>query len=275
MQVAEVPAVKPSGLNRLLRHRALAVAVVASLIGSTAVAVWAIQNALSQEPSGVVDFTKVTTIPFTGYPSTITVPDLSEPTCQAPSNDRPQPDLPPLSCRLSSGEPPPGTVPTASPAERPAPAAPQPGGATVADNQLFRYTITIPSGWYSNMRPEGGTFQLTDAVATREMVDNSHPPGGIAIVFGGRKYVDPSVTGEIVTAEKRLQHPNASFGAFPGVIWDEGPGEGAAAIIHAAFRVGDVVFEATAGVEGDGRPQEAIAADVAAVRSVLQSITPY
>ncbi|HYM14840.1 MAG TPA: hypothetical protein VEZ14_04725 [Dehalococcoidia bacterium] len=260
-------------MKAIARHRALLAA--ATVLATAAALAFAIRSATSQGGSGVVDFTKVTTVPFTGYPSTITVPDLREPTCQAPANERPAPDLPPLSCRLSSGEPPPGAIPTASPAQRPVPAAPQPAGVVVADNRLFRYTITIPSGWYSNMRPEGGTFQLTDAAATREMVDHSNPSGGIVITFGASKYVDPSVTGAFDTTEKRLQHPNASFGVVAGVIWGEGPGEGAAAIIHAAFRVGNVLFEANAGVASDGRPQEAIAADIASVRSVLQSITPY
>ncbi len=265
-----------AGRKRSVRRLGLAIAVVAGLTGSTLAATWAMRSALSQEPSGVVDFSKVTSVPFTGYPSTITMNDPGVPTCQAPANERPQADLPPLSCRISSGEPPPGLIPTASPSQRPDPAAPQPNGAAVSDNRLFRYTIVIPNGWYSNMRPEGGTFQLTDAAATRETVDSSSSlPGGILIIFSARKYVDPSITGGIVTAEKRLQDPKASFGAFAGVIWDEGPGEGAAAIIHAAFRVGDVVFEARAGVAEDGRPQEAVAADIATARFVLQSMTPY
>ena len=125
------------------------------------------------------------------------------------------------------------------------------------------------------MRAEGGTFQLTDPPATQSLVDHSDLPGGIEIGFTARKYVNPSITHEIATAEKRLQSPNFAFGQISGVIWDEGPGEGEAAIIHAAFRSGDVVFEESAGVHAGGRSQALIDADIAIVRSVLGSITPY
>ena len=259
--------------SRSFRRIGLAIAIVIGLAGSTAVATLAIRSASSQTPNAVVDFSKVTSLPY--YPVTPKAPDFSEPTCQAASNDAPKPGLPPLSCRISSAEPPPGLIPTASALQRPAPAAAQPDGATVIDNRLFRYTITVPKGWYSDMRAEGGTFQLTDPPATQSLVDHSDLPGGIEIGFTARKYVNPSITHEIATAEKRLQSPNFAFGQISGVIWDEGPGEGAAALLHAAFRSGDVIFEVNANVASDSRPQDAIDADIAAVKAVFSSITPY
>ncbi len=264
-------------MTKLVQRHLITSIVLVLAISVAGLATWAIRDASSQAPSGVADFTKLTPRPFPGYPSTITPADLTEPTCQAPANERPQPDLPPLSCRISSGEPPPGVIATASALQRPTVAPLQPSGASIADNQLFRYTITVPDGWYSNMRPEGGQFQLSDPPATAETLDPAkHIPGGIVIIFGARKYFVPDVPGGFVPlVEERLQRPNVSFGGVPGVIWDEGPGEGAAAQLRAAFRKDDVVFEALALISGNGRSQEAVAGDIAAARAVLLSITPY
>jgi hypothetical protein len=127
------------------------------------------------------------------------------------------------------------------------------------------------------MRPEGGAFELTDPPATAETLDpTKNVPGGIVIFLSARKYFVPPLPGGFLPeAEERLQTSNVSFGDVPGVIWDEGPGEGAAAILHAAFQKDGVIFEALAGVAADGRTKESIAADIATTRAVLLSITPY
>ena len=67
---------------------------------------------------------------------------------------------------------------------------------------------------------------------------------------------------------------SASFGGYPGAIWEPPPEEGLARNIWAAFVKDGVLFTALANL-GDGRPPAEVDADVAVVRQILATITPY
>lgn len=226
---------------------------------------------------GAIDFNNVTTIPFPGYPSVEPPRDFSTPTCLAPEGVRPDPDLPPLSCRRSNTEPPPGSIATPSPSELPDPAevaSEAPAGWTVIDNGLFRYTMAIPPGWFSNMQPEGGSFNVFNAVTTRRVVTGNHDVrGGVSGHFDARLLVDDYMPGFIPLVEEHLQNPNALFGNVPGAIW-ENDGEGAEEM-HAAFAVDGVVFEIWFGVADIDRSDAEVAEDVAIAKQILGTIHPY
>lgn len=183
------------------------------------------QFVLSQEGTGIVDFTKLTPIPFPGYPTGVSEGYNDPwPTCQAPADEQPDPDLPPLSCRNSASEPPPGSIKTPAPAEIPdatAVAAEAPKEWTVIDNRLFRYTLAIPPGWYSNMRPEGGEFRIFDETHTKRIMSKGATPGGIAGSFSARPLAR-RLAGFPIDVEDHLASPNTSFGIVPGAIWDDG-----------------------------------------------------
>lgn len=227
-----------------------------------------------------VDFTKITPLAVVPPIGTITptLPDYSNPShCQLPQDDRPAPDLPPLSCRHSGAEPPPGTIPTVEPAKREGSPTPI-KGSQVIDNLLFRFTVQIPDTWFSDMRPEGGQFDVLDPRITRQQAKGSVETGGVVLDFSATKYVAPYAPGAVVgDAETRLLTPNASFGGVPGAIWEEAQGgaDGVAVTVRAAFLKDGVVYEVLGNVVDDGQPAAAIQADVDAVKTILSTITPY
>ncbi len=225
-------------------------------------------------PNPAVDFSRITPSPY--YVTTPTFPDYSNPAhCQLPDNERKRPDLPPLSCRYSSAEPTPGTIPTLSPLVT-RPSIPAPSGFQIIDNQLFRFTVQAPDTWYSDMRPEGGAFHLYDPNATREAATQTRiPGGGIAFYFGAGQYVPPRVPdGFLGVVETKLLQPNTSFGGVPGVVWDEGAGEGVAHQYTAAFLKDGIVYRVDVRVQDD-RPSAAMQGDIDAVNAVLSTINPY
>ncbi|MHB8684734.1 MAG: hypothetical protein ACYC9X_10485 [Dehalococcoidia bacterium] len=258
---------------------ALALSVVVGGVAALVVVVGRSQFVSSQAPNPVVDFTKLTPLPFYGY-GTVTPPNF-DPTalahCQLPANDRPAPGLPPLSCRSTGAEPPPGAIPTPAPGQRPSLAkVAAPAGWQTFDNPLFRFTYAIPPGWYSNMRPEGGTFQVDDPPAVIEANDGkANPPGGVAVFFSAIAYVPPTTPKIASPADKVLAAPNAMFGTVPGGVWDEGPGEGLAHIIHGVFVRDGILYQIRAHIEGDGRTSDQIAIDLATVRELFARVNPY
>lgn len=231
---------------------------------------------------GIVDHSKVTTVPFRGYPTYVARPSLGPdelPTCQAPADERPDPSLPPLSCRFSGSEPPPGAINTPAPDEIPdarSPDASVPPGWMVLDNRLFRYTVAIPPGWYANMRPEGGEFRAFDDILTAAVVRGrtGSEPAGIAAAFSARLEVKDITPGYFVPdLEERLQSPNADFGGHPGAIWDH-DGEGAKTVSGAFLRDG-VVYEFHVDVEDRGLTPAEVAARLRIGRDILATIRPY
>jgi hypothetical protein len=267
-----------------LPSRPLVLAIVVATGAAAMGVVFAARNlATSQEASGIVDFSKVTPLPFPGYPtdiaSSIALDSSKAPTCQAAADERPDPNLPPLSCRSSASEPPPGSIDTPSPAEIPnnaTLAANAPAGWTVIDNRIFRYTLALPPGWYSNMRPEGGAFYVFDEIKTEEVLGKGGVtlPGGVAAGFSARRLVTDTVPGFTPNVEEHLATPNADFGGHLGAIWQEGGGEGTAVSVHAAFAREGVVYEMVFDIEDD-RAAVAIDADVALSRQILATIQPY
>lgn len=216
-----------------------------------------------------VNFAKTTPLPF--QPVTYTPPDYSNPShCQAAEDERPSPDLPPLSCRNSAGEPPPSFIPTVDPAVAPL-AARARAGWKIVDNRLFRMTVQVPDSWYSNMRPEGGTFAVADPAATAHAAGRSPTSGlGIAMLFEAH-----APSGVVPEVSHKLEQPNATFAGVPGVIWDEGNAEGSR-YLRAAFRVGDVTYQMDIYVDGSpGRPTADIEADIELVKAILATVTTY
>ncbi len=263
------------------RHRRTIAIVGAAAVLATAaaiaVAMWTTGFVTSQGGGGgsAVNFTKITPLPFKGYPATVVLPNTTNPPgCTLPTNERPDPNLPPLSCRNSGAEPPPGTIPTADAAKRPPTPTPE-KGTHVIDNPLFRFTVQVPDGWYSDMRPEGGEFHLYDAAGAAEQAKGADLPGGLVAHFTARAYVPLDDTAFVVPViDKHLQAPNATFGGFPGAIWDEGPGEGLSHMIYAAFRKEAVVYVITINIADDA-DVAAIEADLKTVTALLATVTPY
>jgi len=150
------------------KARVTALTLLAAIVVGVGVA-WVVasatQPATSEEPNPVPDFSQR---PLTPPPMTVVVATRipeSETGCAGPEDEVPGPGLPPLPCHVKSKEPPPGTIPTASPEERPAALAGTqnvPKGWQVYDNPILRYTFALPPGWYANMRPEGGEFSVFD-----------------------------------------------------------------------------------------------------------------
>lgn len=272
-------------MKRLLRsNRTTLAAIVAAAAGVGALAFVAANMAFSDEGSGVVDFAKITPLPFVGYPTEVFGDrTYAAPTCQAAEGEREDPSLPPLSCRNSGAEPPPGAIKTASAEEIPdktALAGKVPEGWTVIDNRLFRYTLAIPPGWYATMRPEGGEFSVYDEIGTREATAIGKTtleslPGGVIVSFSARNYVERTIGGIQPDSEARLKAPNLDLAGVPAAIWDEGPPEGSAHWVRAAFRKGDVLYEISALISGDSRSTIAIGADLKVVNDIIAGISPY
>jgi len=262
--------------RRLLLVAALT--AVASVGAVVAIMVLLSEPAESQPGSPVAHPELATPLPFPGYPATVHPPDTANPPrCQAPSDERPSPELPPFPCRYSGAEPPAGAIPTPAPGDA---LIPQnvPDGWQVVDNPLFRYTLAIPPDWYANMRPEGGEFYVLDPVALEEDAKGLDVPGGVAIHFEAAAYdpVDEStVAPEFVPVPQRhLSNPNAQFGSYEGSVWEDAGGEGTALIIRAAFVKDDVLFSIVAGL-GDDSGDADVQAGGAIARQVLATITPY
>lgn len=217
-----------------------------------------------------VDFTKITPLPFT--PQTVVAPDYTQWTggCQFPEDERPDPTLPPLSCRDRSSEPPPGVIPSVDPTA-PRAAAPAPEGWRTIDNPLFRLTVQVPESWFSNMRPEGGGFAVYDEIATSRISNEEEPfggegPFGLVIFFAARKYVSAKAG----LAESKLEHPNTTIAGLPAVTWDEGVGLGSQRIGF-AFRNGDVLYEVGANVDAIGPSDK----DISQAREIISTISLY
>jgi hypothetical protein len=149
-----------------------------------------------------------------------------------------------------------------------------PSGWRLVHNQLFRYTLTIPEDWYSNMRPEGGEFTVFDPVASQER-NGAMMPGGVWISFSARLALKAETGGLNLFPEERLGSPNTNFGGLPGVIWEEGSGEDLARVIRAAFIKDGVLFEAYAGIKADYPTQSSIDAAAADVTTIINSMRPY
>lgn len=271
-------------MNFIRRSRVVtATIVVAVAVGvSAAFAVVAIHSRSASSTGGAegaaVDFSKITPLPFTGY-GTFTPPDYSNPPhCLLSENDRPDPALPPLSCRYTGAEPPAGAIATVDPSSRQSqqPASTPTAGYRTVDNQLFRFTVQLPDTWYSDMRPEGGAFFVSDPRSTRRRANGTSETGGVGIEFSARKYVTAAPL-ILPDAERMLTKPNTVFAGAPGVIWEvqDGGSEGLAVTIHAAFRKDDVLYETVALVLDDGQPASAIQADIVDIRRILESIAPY
>jgi hypothetical protein len=261
------------------RHISVAAIIVGAVVlgAAGAVALALGSGAFSDDaPKHVVDFTQITPLPFNGYPATVTQPNYNNPPhCQLPEDERLSPGLPPLSCRNSGSEPPPNTIPTADPAKRaPTPTADK--GFKVIDNALFRYTLLVPDTWYSNMRAEGGEFEISDPQAVGEFSTHLNAPGGVELHFSAMVWstaLTPVVSESVL--QQRLRTPNARFGEYVGATWDDGPGEGLAHSFFGAFVKDGVLYEIQANIEDDGRSTPEIDADLARVTQILASIAPY
>lgn len=272
-----------NSLRRFLAEWRLLAAVLLVLLVGAATATLVSRNfASSQEGTGIVDFAKLTPLPFPGYPERVLTqsPSFADPTCQAPKGERPDPDLPELACRYSGAEPPPGAIATARPDQLPDAAdlaKDVPPGWTPIDNRVFRYTLAIPPDWYSTMRPEGGEFRVLDSILVAKGAAKglSGLQGGVAGQFSAYSLPADDIPGFTPLVVERLKTPNATFGDVPGAIWEDPPGENDAAIVRAAFAVQGVVYEFYFDVVDDGRAPEAVVADVAIVKEILGTVRPY
>ena len=268
------PSISLRGRRLLLVAALTAVASVGAVV---AIMVLLSEPAESQPGSPAVRMDQITPLSARGLP-TPHPPDTTRqpPKCQAPEDERPAPDLPPLPCHLEGTEPPPGVI-----------AAPEPGdslapdnvsaGWQVVDNPMFRYTLAIPPDWYANMRPEGGEFYVLDPVALQEdSTKGVNPPGGVAIHFTAETYspVDESARDPayVPDVQRRLNTPNITLGGYPGTVWDAR--EGDAHIVRAVFVIDSALFQAYAVVEAD-RPDVEVAGDATVVQQILGTITPY
>lgn len=251
----------------------IAVIAGAIVLGSAGAVALALANGVGSDDAAkhAVDFSKITPVaPLTG---TRTVPDYSNPPhCQLPEDERPSPDLPPLSCRNTGAEPSPGMIPAFDP-ETPRTPSPAHAGQKIVDNRLFRLTVEIPDTWYSNMRPEGGQFAVVDPSAAEHAVKHTKGPLGVAIDFSVREYVAWAAAG-LGEIETGLESPNTTLAGVPGVIIDEGNAEGSR-WLTAAFRTGDVVYIMNAYVGEQGRSTDEVQADIDVVKVVFSSITTY
>jgi len=247
-------------------------AAVAVGVGVAWVVANATQPATSEEPDPVPDFSQRPLTPL-GVPTLLPtrIPLEEWPDCRAPRDEVPGPGLPPLPCHYEGSEPPPGTIPTASAEERPAAIASTqnvPKGWEVYDNPMFRYTFALPADWYANMRPEGGEFAVFDPNEMAFFENGEDREGGVVMFFSAGL---PSVRLSEADAE-RLDTPNAEFGGYDGVIWEDpdSVGLGVARVMVFAFLKDGVVFRGRINF-GEGYTE----ADVATVRQILATITPY
>ena len=243
-------------------------AAIAVGVGVAWIVANATQPATSEEPNPVPDFSQR---PLTPPPMTVVlatrIPE-SETGCAGPG-------LPPLPCHMKSNEPPPGTIPTASPEERPAALAGTqnvPKGWEVYDNPLFRYTFALPPGWYANMRPEGGEFDVFDSIGMEQFATGESKPGGLVMFFAAWLYEPGKPSLFTDTDAKRLDTPNAKFGDYDGAIWEDpdATGLGVVRVIRFAFLRDDIAFTGKIHF-GEGYTED----DIATVREILATITPY
>jgi hypothetical protein len=261
-------------LKILGRHiPVVAVVISAILLGAAGAVALARANGGGSDDAAkhAVDFTKVTPVPpLTG---TRTVPDYSNPShCQFPEDERPSPDLPPLSCRNTGAEPSPGAIPTLDPKQAPTPALAQ-AGHKIIDNPLFRLTVEVPDTWFSTMRPEGGAFDVFDPIETEHEAKHTNGPLGVALGFSAGQYVASAAKG-LGHVETALESPNTTIAGAPAVIIDEGTAEGSR-WLTAAFRRGNVLYRIDAFVAYLGRSDDDVEADIDIVKTVLASITTY
>lgn len=261
-------------IKRMLSPKLVLTILVAIAIGvgATWIIVNATGRATSEEPDPhVADLNRLPLTPLS-IPTALKkpVPLDQWPECRVAKDEVPGPGLPPLPCHYEGSEPPLGTIPTASPTERAGilTGIQIPEGWQVYDNPMFRYTFALPSGWYANMRPEGGEFSVFNAVAMEWFATGEDKPGGLVMFFSAGL---PSVRLSKTDAE-RLDNPNANFGGYDGATWEDpgGVGLGVARVIVFAFVKDGVVFRGRINF-GEGYSED----DVATVRQILATITPY
>jgi hypothetical protein len=259
------------------KARVAALTLLAAVVVGVGVA-WVVANATqpatSEEPNPVPDFSQR---PLTPPPMTVVVATRipeSETGCAGPEDEVPGPGLPPLPCHVKSKEPPPGTIPTASPEERPAALAGTqnvPKGWQVYDNPMLRYTFALPPGWYANMRPEGGAFEVYSPTALAlegKATLGEGERAGVILTFLAREYQPESQAPDV----KAVANPNASFNGIPGAIWDQLPPSEPTVLrmIHFAFVKDGVIFYGDAWF-GQGYTDS----DVDTTQKIFASITPY
>jgi hypothetical protein len=167
---------------------------------------------------------------------------------------------------------------TASTDERPdktAVAGDLPTGWILLDNSLFRYTMGIPPTWYTDTRPEGGAFRLFDETKTNAIATGKggHGPGGIVGSFSAREAVTDVPPEFTPVIERHLGTPNASFGAYPGAIWEE-DGHGAATMNGAFIRDG-IVYEIHFNIEERGRTPGEILIGIQLAKDIIATIRPF
>jgi len=246
---------------------AKATLAVAAVVAIAAGIGFAVDNALSEDPGGVARF-DLTPLPY--VPQSVTPPDTANPPkCKLSVDERPGPDLPPLSCRHEDNEPKTGVIPTAPLGTRPS-IQPTPPGWVSLDNALFRFTVAHPSDWYSDMRPEGGTFTVQNPAATADELS-----AGVLIIYSAHDFEPAAIPEYRSIPEQKLATPNTKFGDIPGAIWDEGPGEGLAHIIFGAYLREGVLFLIQGNVVDGARTPGEIQTDVDLVYAVLATVTPY
>lgn len=277
-------------LRTLLKARLTIITLVAAIGVGVGVA-WAIANttgsATSQGRGPAADTSErpltpfrvptmlPTPVPGANYPGQLPPDEVG---CAGPENEVPAPGLPPLPCHDRSSEPVPGAIPTPDAAERDdAVAATQnvPEGWIVYDNPMFRYTFALPPGWYANMRPEGGEFDVFDPIGMEQFATQESRSGGLVMLFfaGTSERDKPNSRGPKYT--EGLDSPNARFGTYGGAIWEnpEDPeiGEGVVRIIRFAFARSEGLFFGGQVNFGEGYTE----ADVETVYRILKTITPY
>jgi hypothetical protein len=228
-------------------------AAIAVGVGVAWVVARATQPATSQEtgPAAIIPLTPPLTPPFV-KPSALATPLTEE---------------------QRSLEPPPGALPTPSAALRNGATANTrnvPEGWVVYDNPKFQYTFALPPDWQTDMKPEGGYFQVSNPADLASNTAGTIVPGGVAGHFVGmlRIAIGTSVT-------DHLAQPNAFFGDYPGAIW-EGlkngeKGYGIANIVRFAFARGDLVFYGAINLGEEGYSDS----NVKIIYQIFNTITPY
>jgi hypothetical protein len=172
---------------------------------------------------------------------------------------------------MKAKEPPPGAIPTPATGEFVAPSD-VPDGWVVHDNAMFRYSFALPEGWYANMRSEGGEFSVFDPSEMAFFESGEDRPGGVAMFLAGTSYQLGKVSPFSEQDAQRLASPNAQFGTYGGVIWDDpdAAGLGVARVIRFAFVRDNLIFSGRVNF-GEGYSES----DLMVVRQILGTITPY
>ena len=228
-------------------------AAIAVGVGVAWVVARATQPATSQEtgPAAIIPLTPPLTPPFV------------KPTALAT----------PLTEEQRSHNPPPGALPTPSTAVRNAATSSTrnvPEGWKVYDNPIFQYTFALPPDWQTDMKPEGGYFQVRNPADLASNTGGTIVPGVVGGGFVGmlRIAIGTSVT-------NHLAQTNTSFGDYPGVIW-EGASDadkeyGIANTVHLAFARGDIVFYGFINLRVEGYSDS----NVKTIYQIFNTITPY